>query len=245
MSGLIKRNLVLKSNNLPAKYMLTSEGRTLAHKLVNGNVASDTDSDANDTESPKTNKIQKMSRQESAECLELSSPIKQTSPKRIYESTKPTIQSNDFIEIGSDTDSDIITITETKQVAVAKSSQRSMQCDDDELPDIDMLSQKSAFNYDEYEVKKPAKTKPVEASANITNITNKKFNVAEFKKVPSTKSDNQISSSYSASKPDQENSQKSNSNMSVDKDKAPHVIFSYHPADYEILLFIDNCEQTA
>ena len=36
MSGLIKRNLCSKTNTLPAKYMLTNEGRDTAFKLVHG-----------------------------------------------------------------------------------------------------------------------------------------------------------------------------------------------------------------
>ena len=104
MSGLIKKNLAVKTNNLPAKYMLTESGRLLASELLYG---AQTDSEGEDAEQvPPANKIQRTSEDESPVA-----PYKKIN--EVQASEKETTAPSDLIEIESDSSSDdAITLVE-------------------------------------------------------------------------------------------------------------------------------------
>lgn len=164
MSGLIKRNLIEKSKNLPAQYSLTVEGRKLASKLLFG----ETDQASDSTDSEETvKKAQKTSNSFSRANSSTDQLDLRVSPRI---SQQP--EANRPIEIGSESDDGIITIaeinkpsevvTEVKKKNLGARTYHSVDLSsDEELPDIDVAETNT--NYNDYRVSNP-----------LQNITNSK-----------------------------------------------------------------------
>lgn len=141
MSGLIKKGLVHKTNNLPAKYMLTEPGRHLASKLLYGTRTGDSESDSSEpVESG--NKIQKFDDYREGE----DSPIRSLSPlayKQVDEimttTAAKTTYRSDLIGIESDSNSDdIITLVDDARapMSVDKNAYNRKQKEDSDADDI-------------------------------------------------------------------------------------------------------------
>lgn len=114
MSGLIKKGLVLKTNNLPAKYMLTDTGRQLASKLLYGSQTDSESDNSGPVESP--HKVQK-----AADYRRTEDSPKSMSPhsyKQTDENSQPrymttTSKNTDLIELESSNSSDdVITLVD-------------------------------------------------------------------------------------------------------------------------------------
>ncbi len=240
MSGLVKKCLVTKSNNLPARYSLTIDGRKLATKLLYGTEDSDDPGESDSENIKNRQKIQKTSN--------ILSPVKEVLilPKQS--------KTADLIEICSSddtSDNGIIAIDEHPVTSFTNYNKKTYQCidsssSDDELPDIGPTStcdSSPAIQYEEYTNpkvlknladKKPAKLKsilPVQQSQSRSSqsqlpqtetISANSFNINMFKK--------------SCSKTVQMNDPVSG---------VPELNFSLQAGTYDLMLFVDNCEQTA
>lgn len=147
MSGLIKKGLVVKTNNLPAKYMLTDPGRHLASKLLYGTQTGDSESDSSEPVES-AYKIQKLDDYRGRE----DSPIRSLSPlayKQAAEimtttaTTTKTTYRSDLIEIESDSNSDdIITLVDDARAPMSVDTNAYNQkprkdSDDDDIITID------------------------------------------------------------------------------------------------------------
>lgn len=167
MSGLIKKNMVYKTNNLPAKYMLTDEGREVAVKLVFGTETCP-ESDSDDSERiesiPKVLKVSQDHTLTETISYNINDVVN-------IEATVEKTNTNDLIEIISSDETDIISLMNECAASIKQSVNKVTTIDDDsssddELPDIGDFGGSSNF------VK--SQTVPTTTQRNLSNIKNKK-----------------------------------------------------------------------
>lgn len=234
MSTLIKRDLAIKENKLPARYRLTESGRTLAKRLLYGimpDEPSDEDSE-NVIDEPKIDKPNKdRSGPKTTKKTVENVPVEQNQRKNYRSPEKPSnIQSN-FIEI-NDIDSDDSDIIDLSQEPVKKSipvkvSRKSSSLDEDCLPDLGVgegirnknsNSNKSNDIVNMYKKAKTNNNKPDEITA-----------ATSFKPTSQTTLTQQFG---------QNNISSQNSTASL------QTIETYPAGSFNIILYVDNCEQS-
>jgi hypothetical protein len=241
MSGLVKKLLVTKSNNLPAKFSLTDEGRKLAAKLLHGNTEG---SDENTTESGSEEIEQRQKIQKTANCL---SPVSEIRVLPIQSKEADLIE---ICSVDESSDDGIIALDEPP-LESSKNDKKSYKylgssSSDDELPDIGPVSTSDSYSKIEHEEYINPKASKI--------TTNKKLGKPSVKQVM-TKHSYEDAGKLSA-QPVHTASYSPNFNMNEFKKScsiqsqncasaAPDCVFSLQAGTYDVLLFVDNCEQTA
>lgn len=222
MSNLIKKDLAIKENKLPARYRLTESGRELARKLLYG-ISSETenknDSDSDSDACVSAKKISKLNSNE---------PIKKSTKTNVSSPVKNPIvskSSDDCIEIiDSDSqDSDILPIVE--KIKPTNVKKKVLSNKEDDLPDIYMFKNRYDNSSDSDNGLEDI-SKPMAKSDNHTGLSQQFTN-----------------STISSTKFQSYNSFESNelSTRLIDK---PTVLTTLQPGSFDIILFVDNCEQS-
>lgn len=270
MSSIIKKNLVIKENKLPARYRLTETGKELAVKLLCGgkdydNEPEKSDSDSSDEENivkPRFNSKptkafdQKRDFSPIEEPASVFKPLEANILDKYKIQSKPTV--SDCIELDSNSDSDdIIPLDYGDKKKTTQNKQTALPVDDD-LPDIDVFSSVSnKFSH---------KNSDSDSSDELVDLNtfSSKYKTSEFstklseKKTLSKYSSEESTilaqkfssiSTFSSSQTSTVSSSSSqlpalSSSKPINKSSPPPVISTLYAGTFEVILLVDNCEQS-
>ncbi len=223
MATLIKKELVIKLNTLPAKYLLTDAGRNLAVRLAEKT-----------SQSPNKENTQKRHIKITHSACKLDWTSSNSEAQKTC-SKKPFIQNNDY-QVTHD-DSDIISLDDSVEnnpkkfkTVEAKTDNSEIiindsDSDSDSLPDVrDIFPSKKTF-----QVSTVLKTSSVYHNA-------KSASEAKMNCDSATEFEQQIKTDLSCNR---------FSNQTIDaayRHKSSEVIMTLEPNDYEIILVLDTCE---
>ena len=258
MSSLIKKNLVFKENKLPARYKLTEEGRNLAQTILNVTNENSENSDDTTSPPPKSDSISKKNQptiEMEYESDQDSSPVNDKVEKSVLKSATILATGktkNDVIEILSDSDCDIITIDDERPKEIstvsklskanskeAKKPVISSDSDSDSLPDID-FGKKS--NYSKELSPGPTfRAKNSSISSHQQRPTNSITNKSSQQK-PSTSS--VLSQGLGSMQTSSSEKFSQKTFLKKTNSQAPSSMYSFEPGSFDVMLYVDNCEQS-
>lgn len=254
MSSLVKKNLVIKENKLPARYKLTEEGRNLATTILYGAKENENEPSflkAVANESRKKSPQKKTPTIPDKQVNRVEYVIKERETELIEETSfKKTSFKEDVVEILSDSDSDIITISEApSKPTTSKSVQKksvfinkniSDSDSDDSLPDIGMEFS-SKFTYKE---KSPIKTTQTKTLLKTTSVNISQQATSYSSQISSTGLTQQIETISTSNTSKYASNFSESSFLKKTNGPTPSVLYSFAPGTYDIMLFVDNCEQS-
>jgi hypothetical protein len=271
MSSIIKKNLVIKENKLPARYRLTESGKELAVKLLCGgkdydNEPEKSDSDSSDEENIVKTKFSGKPTQAFDQKRDFS-PIKE--PASVFKpleanildkykiQSKPT--TNDCIELDSNSDSDdIIPLDYGDKKKTTQNKQTALPVDDD-LPDIDVFSSISNKFSHKNSSDSDSSDKLVDLNTFSSKYKTSEFSTKQTEKKTLSKYSSEEStilaqkfssiSTFSSSQTSTVSSSSSqlpafSSSKPINKSSPPPAISTLYAGTFEIILLVDNCEQS-
>lgn len=223
MSTLIKKECVVKENKLPARYHLTDSGRALASKLVYGTTES---VKSNETKESENETDEEVGPQVSKEPV--IEPLHERDVNSGYNELIDQVPIDfdppECIELNDSDQDDIIIEESTKRPSptVIISSRSNSDADllfDNALPDLNVFSE------------------PPKITAGLKPSSTQ-----------STKSLTKSASSQKLSKPISIEKEVASSSIPIKTvtptQSTPSSMFKMRPDSFEIILFVDNCEQS-
>jgi hypothetical protein len=247
MSNLIKKNLVEKANKLPARYSLTESGRQLAIKLIYGITNENEHKSSESSESDHEQRKEELAKEPfnwiSAEHNQ-HPPL--TRNKYMIKESETDLQSmrNEFIEI-IDSDSDVISLNDDdnlpKKSTYGISQSKSFDNDDsDDLPDLNVECKPKNIQKSSWIRNNSSESTGLSQPMASTCITNSQHQSYSSAFTTSSKS-NEFSISTLITK---EPSTTTETSSNLNKISTPTALTTFSPGSFEVILFVDNCEQS-